>query len=129
MSLSQPVFRFYHLYAPHSPYQLDEKFNFIGRKPLTREWFKAQTEGALWVLSEMIQVLKDIDVFDDALIIIVGDHGEGEYPVGINYEQDIPPRTEGKQGASERIVRGGLPLVMGRTPGSAGGAWDLRCTC
>ena len=121
VSLSQPVFRFYHLYAPHSPYQLDEKFNFIGTKPLTRKWFKAQTEGALWVLSEMIQVLKDIDVFDDALIIIVGDHGEGEYPVGINYEQDIPPRTEGEQGASERIVRGGLPLVMGRTPGSAGG--------
>ena len=70
VSLSQPVFRFYHLYAPHSPYQLDEKFNFIGTKPLTRKWFKAQTEGALWVLSEMIQVLKDIDVFDDALIIL-----------------------------------------------------------
>ena len=64
------MFRFYHLYAPHSPYQLDEKFNFIGTKPLTRKWFKAQTEGALWVLSEMIQVLKDIDVFDDALIIL-----------------------------------------------------------
>ncbi|MFL2528108.1 MAG: sulfatase-like hydrolase/transferase [Candidatus Azotimanducaceae bacterium] len=120
VNFSKPVFRFYHLYAPHSPYQLDEKFNYIGRKPLNRTWFMAQTEGALWILSEMIQVLKDIDVFDNSLILIVSDHGEGEYPVGINYDQAIPSRPKGKQGAPDGVVRGGMPLVMGRLPDSLG---------
>ena len=120
LAITQPVFRFFHLYAPHAPYQLDKNFAYIGKKPLTREWFLPQTHGTLLVLKKMLQRLKEIEVFDDALILIVSDHGEGEYRVGINYDQSIPPRLGGETNTPQSIVRSGIPLVMGKLPRAMG---------
>ena len=122
-NLDQPAFRFYHLYAPHAPYQLDENFEFIGPKPINRDWFATQTEGVLNVLGDVLQSMTAKGIMDNSLVIIASDHGEGEYNVGINYPDDLPERKSADKGVSPAIVRGGMSLLMVKKPDDSG---DVR---
>jgi len=115
-SLSQPALKFYHLYAPHAPYQLDENFEFIGSKPLKRQWFTLQTRGVLNAIGDMMALMEERGLMENTLIIITSDHGEGEYNVGVVYPEDLAeqPAAEGEVG--QNIVRGGMPLMMAKRP-------------
>jgi hypothetical protein len=131
-TLEQPAFRFYHLYAPHAPYHLDEQFEFIGNKPLKRQWFTSQTKGVLSVLGDLIGKLEDLGVLDQTLIIVTSDHGEGEYNVGLNRDLSLSNRQslggsvrQGAEGTDKNkkkpvikdaLIRGGIPLMMMRIP-------------
>ncbi|HIL98281.1 MAG TPA: hypothetical protein EYG51_20595 [Pseudomonadales bacterium] len=119
-SLEEPAFRFFHLYAPHAPYRLDATFQNIGIKPLKREWFLLQTKGVLNVLGELIGQLDERGILEKSLVVIVSDHGEGEYNVGLNLDLTLPPRTKTRSDTKQSLVRGGIPLMMIKRPQDSG---------
>jgi len=119
-SLKEPAFRFFHLYAPHSPYRMDAEFQDIGNKPLKREWFLLQTKGALNVLGNLIEQLDERGILENSLVVIVSDHGEGEHNVGLNLDLSLPARTKTRSDTKRSLVRGGIPLMMVKRPQDSG---------
>jgi len=119
-SLEEPAFRFFHLYAPHAPYRMDAEFQDIGNKPLKREWFLLQTKGVLNVLGDLIEQLEELGILEKSLVVIVSDHGEGEYNVGLNLDLSLPDRTKTRNDTKQSLVRGGIPLMMVKRPQDSG---------
>lgn len=119
-SLSKPALRFFHLYAPHAPYQTDESFRYIGSQPLSRLWFKRQTEGILGALGDLLQLMETRGILQNSLVIITSDHGEGEYDVGINYPDGLPERSAQESQIGLNLVRGGMALMMAKRPADNG---------
>lgn len=64
-------FRFYHLDGSHSPFRLDSQ----GNTALKRTTRIDQTLGALRIVEEYFDQLRELGVYDDATIIITADHG------------------------------------------------------
>ncbi len=115
-----PVFRFFHLYGAHAPLRFDKDFNFIGNQSIKRNYFKGQAHGTLKVLAELLELLKQKDIYDNSTIVVVGDHGEGEYPVGLNLEQTgLPVRSDQTaEKVGENKIRGGIALTMVKPAGA-----------
>lgn len=68
---ARPLFYFLHLYEPHSPYEPPAEYR--GRySPYDGEIAYSDA-----LLGRFIQRLKALGIYDDALIILFSDHGEG----------------------------------------------------
>lgn len=65
------TFTFLHLRGCHSPFTIDENCN---TKPGDNQHSLAQTSGIFKFLTEYLQELKDLGLYEDATIIITGDH-------------------------------------------------------
>lgn len=65
----------YHLYGSHSPYWMDEnaQLNEKGSDVIS------QTKGCVKIVTEYLDEMKRLGVYDDATIIVTADHGENEY--------------------------------------------------
>lgn len=69
----RPFFFFLHLYDPHTPYAPPEPFlSQYKDRP-----YDGEIAYADQVIGELLTDLKDKGIYDDALILIVADHGEG----------------------------------------------------
>ncbi len=66
------TFTFLHLRGCHAPYTIDEN---CSAAPNTQPTLLSQTTGVFKFITEYMQVLKDKGLYDDATIIITGDHG------------------------------------------------------
>ncbi|HEX6902929.1 MAG TPA: sulfatase-like hydrolase/transferase [Thermoanaerobaculia bacterium] len=67
----KPFFFFFHIYEPHTPYSPPAEFD---RYPLK---YDGDIAAADRIVGDLIQELKDQDVYDDAIVILLSDHGEG----------------------------------------------------
>ncbi|HEX6624268.1 MAG TPA: sulfatase, partial [Pyrinomonadaceae bacterium] len=67
-----PFFLFVHMYEPHTPYTPPEPFN-----SQYKDKYDGEIAYADAVVGELIADLKARDVYDDAMIILLSDHGEG----------------------------------------------------
>lgn len=66
------VFRFYHLQGAHEPYTLDE-MGWRTEQGNSNEVIQAK--GSLQIVSEYIALMKELELYDSATIIIMADHG------------------------------------------------------
>jgi len=64
-------FRFYHFYGPHSPYTMKADGTASGTETTVTE----QTIGSFTNLIGIFSRMKELGIYDDATIIITGDHG------------------------------------------------------
>ena len=74
------VFQFYHLYAAHEPYMLDNRLKRVKEGTSLEE----QVSGVFRCVSDMLSDLKEKGLYDQATIIITADHGsvnKDEYPM------------------------------------------------
>jgi choline-sulfatase len=78
---TRPFFLFFHLYEPHAPYeppaQLAARY---GADP-----YLGEIAAADQVVGELVAELRQLGVYDKALIVLLSDHGEG---LGDHGEQD-----------------------------------------
>ncbi len=66
------AFRFIHLLGAHYPYSLDENAQDVG---VDNSTIDAQSLGALHIVAEYVQQLKDAGVYDNTTVIVTADHG------------------------------------------------------
>lgn len=65
------VFAFLHLYEPHAPYEAPRQFR---RVP---DDYDNEVSYADAVVGRFLSTLKEREIYDDAMIIVLSDHGEG----------------------------------------------------
>lgn len=72
------VFRFYHLYGAHAPYQMTDELKDLDSndRSTPREQMLSQARGSLKIVYEYIRQLKELGLYDQATIIITSDHGQ-----------------------------------------------------
>jgi len=68
----KPLFYFLHLYEPHAPYEAPEPYR--ARYPNAYDAEVAHTDA---LLGAFLAFLKERDLYDRSLIIVLSDHGEG----------------------------------------------------
>jgi choline-sulfatase len=69
---SAPFFYFLHIYEPHAPYDAPEPYR--SRAPSA---YDAEIKYSDALLGGFIAYLKEHDLYDRALIVVLSDHGEG----------------------------------------------------
>ncbi|MBW3670196.1 MAG: tetratricopeptide repeat protein [Acidobacteria bacterium] len=67
-----PFFFFLHLYEPHAPYMAPEPYKSMYEDPYDGEI--AYTDA---IIGDFVADLKSMGIYDDALILLLADHGEG----------------------------------------------------
>jgi tetratricopeptide (TPR) repeat protein len=65
-------FLFLHFYDPHSPYEPPEPFN----SKFADNLYAGEIAFTDHCIGQVIEKLKELDIYDSSLIIIAGDHGE-----------------------------------------------------
>jgi arylsulfatase A-like enzyme/Flp pilus assembly protein TadD len=68
----KPFFFFFHIYEPHTPYAPPEPY--ASRYPSK---YDGEIATADHIVSELIDELKRLGVYDRALVVLLSDHGEG----------------------------------------------------
>ena len=114
-------FKFIHLWGAHPPYEYDKDLNYLAEGGTLTQ----SVEACLTLSDLYLRKLKEGDVYDNSVIIIIADHGNGEYyeednmnqhPVllvkGINERHGFrvdnrPVSFEGLQSAYARLLDGG----------------------
>ncbi len=71
-----PVFKYYHWNAVHPPLRFDENFQIV-RPESNRANFTSQAKACLKMVGLVLGKLKELDVYDQTLMIILSDHGSG----------------------------------------------------
>lgn len=67
-----PFFMFLHLYEPHAPYQPPPEFAGRYEDP-----YDGEVAAADRVVGDLLGRLEELGLYDDALVILLSDHGEG----------------------------------------------------
>ena len=81
---TKPAFRFIHLNGAHRPFTMDENIQNV---PSESNTAKKQGLGSLRIVSEYIQQMKQLGLYDQANIFILADHGDHGY-ITPNLEQN-----------------------------------------
>lgn len=74
-----PTFKMFHLSGAHRPYSFNENFKMEKMDGIEGE--ERQAYAVLLLLKRLIDDMKQLDVYDRAIIVIAGDHGN--FPDGI----------------------------------------------
>ena len=82
----EPAFRFIHLKGAHGPFVMDETIRTVPHKQSIEKEQK-QALGSLRIVSEYIQQLKKLGLYENATMFVLADHGDKTY-VQPNYEQN-----------------------------------------
>ena len=72
VSEEKPCFRFYHMVGVHSPYVRDRDLNYVSDGSGTEE---EQGLGTLHIISEYMDQLKKLGVYEQTTVIVLADHG------------------------------------------------------
>ncbi len=67
-----PFFFFFHIYEPHTPYRPPEPFASRYADP-----YNGEVAAADRVIGELVAELKDLGVWERAIVVLLSDHGEG----------------------------------------------------
>ena len=105
------VFKYYHLNGVHLPFVLNEKLEFEKLKS-NRRGIRQQAKGMLKLTDLFLKKLRDLGVYDNSLIFIIGDHGGGEYPLGVNVQASGYEENTVSPSIHVRIKGAGLPLFL-----------------
>jgi hypothetical protein len=116
------AFKFYHLNGIHPALIMNENLEYEVMNP-TRAGMKRQGTGVLKIAAMFLERLRQMKVYDDSLIFIVGDHGSGLSEVSINvsaYGSNFN-KTGPYKGFFENFKTAGIPLILVKRINATGG--------
>jgi len=70
----KPIFKYYWLMGLHPPYLLNERLEYE-EMDSSIESYKRQAMGSLQVVKLFLDELKNLDIYDNSMLLIMGDHG------------------------------------------------------
>ena len=71
----EPVYKYIHVGIPHRPVVVNGNCDFIGVVRATRAAYKEQARCAVKRVTQILDRLKDIGVYDKTFVVISSDHG------------------------------------------------------
>lgn len=116
------AFTFIHLMGAHAPISIDENYRYTPNLSDTRDNYVNQARGVLKLTKQLIEKLETLDVYKDAEIIIIGDHGaHNKAPADMldsEFEFDYSPSIIGAARPIFLYKRTGetTPLTINSTP-------------
>lgn len=122
----RPTLRIWHLNGVHQPFVLDRTMAYVARREPEAGAIRDQSEAMLVLLDLVFARLRDLGLYDESLIMVVGDHGGGEF-FSLEVQGDGLRRlgvakdvSSGADAHLQEIVRGGIPLVLAKPPRASG---------
>jgi hypothetical protein len=117
---SVPVYKFFHLMLVHKPMVTNKNCEYAGRAlPTVRATAKIQAKCSLFGAIKLLEKMKKLGIYEDALIILMADHGVWVPPAGL--KQNAVVRSNGQKVAlNPAIVAQALPLMAIKRPGAKG---------
>jgi hypothetical protein len=113
------TFKYFHFNGVHPPFILNENCGYEPM-PQTGESYARQAEGVLRIVENFLDLLKKNNVYDNSLVLILGDHGVG-YPFPLSpdmLERCARPEGAGAKGLLSRV----WSRMFGRARSWKGGA-------
>lgn len=111
----RPFFFMLHLYEPHAPYDPPEPF----RSEYARHEYDGEIAAADAVVGGFVNFLKEKNLYDDATIIFMsdhgeglGDHGEGEHGIFLYRESIRVPLVLKLPGSKKGGTRIAIPVEL-----------------
>ena len=98
------IFRLVHLNGAHPPYQLNEYAEEVGEDHTSSEM---QRKGALHILENYIEKLKQLGLYEDDTIIVMADHGQKNM---LEHGLLLVKKSGQKEEEKEIFVESNLPV-------------------
>jgi len=112
------AFKFYHLNGPHLPFVLDENLNYV-RMEVNRQNYRRAAIASLKLVALFLERIRQLRIYDDSLIFIVGDHGAGYQGQKFVLQPGMPADKMGKV-ITEPFKINALPLMLAKPFGARG---------
>ncbi|TFG77019.1 MAG: hypothetical protein E4H23_09035 [Chrysiogenales bacterium] len=103
-------FKFYHIMMPHIPLLLDKNLKFQ-KMEVTRQNYKTYATAAVKLMILFLEHLKEIGIYDDSLVVILGDHGAGHQGQAFELHAGMPMRENATVVTHASRVSA-MPLVL-----------------
>ncbi len=116
----KPVFKYFHLNGLHRPLVLDGQLRVRPMANNSRAAFLDQGRAALEIARLTLEKLRALGVYDDSLIVVMGDHGNADYPFGVNLAGTGLQET-GANRIPVHIKGSALPLLLVKPPRAGNG--------
>jgi len=113
-----PVYKLIHLMLSHKPMVTTRACEFAGETlPTTRETVLDQARCGLFEVVQLLDRMKSLGIYDDATIVLMGDHGVFVDPVGMT-------GAVGPDGVTHtmnpEVIALSVPLLAIKRPGERG---------
>jgi hypothetical protein len=112
------TFKYYHFGVPHLPLLLDENMKYQ-RSKVNRQSYKAYATAGIKLMGIFLKHLQEIGVYDNSLVLIMGDHGAGGQQQEFIVQPGMPNDPE-KHCVTERFRVSALPLILFKPASSRG---------
>ena len=107
-----PTFKFYHLQGVHPPLHLDRECREIPSAN-DRKHYKNQAVCMLRCVGKWLEVLKKNNIYENTLILIIGDHGPGNWGItDINPVEGQETKLDARSKKLRIVKSGALPLIL-----------------
>lgn len=113
------VFKFYHWRGPHEPIQMNANLEQVDL-PLNRTNIVDLARGELKLVDLFLKGLRELDVYDQALIFILADHGHPWGTFGVRLPPALAEKSDGSGSIPKGVLESGIPLLLVKRPGDRG---------
>ncbi len=116
---STPVYKLFHLMLSHNPMVANKNCGYAGRVlPTVRATVKTQAKCSLGEVVSLLEKMKELDIYDDAVIVLMADHGAFVPPIGLKGR--LRPDGKSVTVMDPTTVAMALPLMAIKPPGASG---------
>lgn len=114
-----PVYKVVHVMLSHRPWVATEQCRYAGRTlPTARETVKNQARCGLIEIVKLLESMKRLGIYDDATIVLMGDHGAWVPPRGTKVI--LNPDGKSVDHINPNILSLSVPLLAVKRPGDSG---------
>jgi len=115
----EPVYKLIHLMLSHNPMVTTAQCTYAGRVLQTvRETVMNQATCGLIEVVNLLENMKRLGIYDDATIVLMGDHGAWVPPVGLR--EVVNPDSGSIKVINPAVVALAAPLLAVKRPGESG---------
>lgn len=101
---SKKKYKLYHLFGSHPPYEIDRNLKYTDKLSQDASGYYEQTRGMLTLVKRFIKKLKEENIYDNTMIVVLGDHGVGAFSAPTDDKYNIFTGTEKDELDNRHIV-------------------------
>jgi hypothetical protein len=116
VTTDHPVFKFYHFRGAHVPFNVDSSGARVAPET-DRDHYRELLEYKLYLMTKLIEILKDARIFDNSLIVFTSDHGSGRSEETRVFRH---PQTGRKLPGNLDVKARATPFLAAKFPGERG---------